>query len=48
MKQNQIFFHGTYSNLILLVIGHKKLEYFNDFFNWHLSISLIKKETGHI
>ena len=92
MKQNQTFFHGTYSNLTLtsylfllkklkylndfkkqnlLVLWstvkpnngngpksnicscdifksnitfhwHKILKYFNDFFNWHVSISLQK------
>ena len=39
---NQTFFHGTYSNLTLFFIGHKILKYFNDFYNWHFSISLQK------
>ena len=33
MKQNQTFFHETYSNLTLFFIGRKKLKYFNDFYN---------------
>ena len=33
MKQNQTFFQGTYSNLMLFFIGRKILEYFNDFYN---------------
>ena len=28
VKQNQTFFHGTYSNLISLFISHKILKYF--------------------
>ena len=35
-------FHGTFSNLASFFIGHKLLTYFNDFYNWHLSISLQK------
>ena len=31
VKQNQIYFHGTYSNLTLFFIGHKILKYSNDF-----------------
>ena len=90
MKQNQTFFHGTYSNLTpylfllknikifqwlskskflsfmtkvnpnngnetksdifprdifksdIIFIGHKILKYFNDFYNWHFSISMQK------
>ena len=33
-------FHGTYSNLKYFFIGCKILKYLNDFFYWHLSISL--------
>ena len=33
---------GTYSILTLFIIGCKILKYFNDFFNWHLSILLEK------
>ena len=33
-------FHGTYPNLTSFFIGSKILKYFNDFYNWHLSISL--------
>ena len=39
-ETNQTFFHGTCSNLISFFIGPKVLKYFNDFHNWHLSISL--------
>ena len=42
IKQNQTFSQGTYSNLTLFFIGRKILKYFNDFYNWHLSISLKK------
>ena len=42
MKQNQTFFHRTYSNLTSFFIGHKILKYPNDFYNWHLSISIQK------
>ena len=35
-------FYGTYSNLALFFFGPKLLKYFNDFFYWHLSISLQK------
>ena len=43
MKQNETFFHGTYSNLTSFFIGGKILfQYCNDFYNWHLSISLQK------
>ena len=35
MKQNQTFFHGTYSNLTSFFIGWKILKYFNDLHNWH-------------
>ena len=31
VKQNQIYFHGTYSNLTLFFIGHKILKYSNNF-----------------
>ena len=33
-------FHRTHSNLTSFLIGQKILKYFNDFYNWHLSISL--------
>ena len=33
---------STYSNLTLFFIGHKIIKCFNDFYNWHLSISLQK------
>ena len=39
MKQ---YFHGSYSNLISFFIGHRILQYCNDFHSWHLSISLQK------
>ena len=32
--------HGTYSNLALFFVVRKILKYFNNFFNWHLSISV--------
>ena len=35
-------FHGTFSKLAPFFIGHKLRKYFNDFYNWHLSISLQK------
>ena len=35
-------FHGTYSNLTSFFIARKILKYFNNFYNWHLSISLEK------
>ena len=35
-------FYGTHSNLTSFFFGHKILKYFNDFYNWHLSISLQK------
>ena len=41
-ETNQTFFHGRYSNLTLFFIGNKILKNFNDFFNWHFSISLQK------
>ena len=40
MKQNQTFFHDTHSNLTSFFIGRKILKHLNDFYNWHLSISL--------
>ena len=40
IKQNQAFLHGTYLNFTSFSIGHKIMKYFNDFYNWHLSISL--------
>ena len=39
MKQNQTFFHWTYSNQIFFITGWKILKYFNDL---DLSISLQK------
>ena len=36
-------FHGAYSNLTSFFIGRKILKYFNDFYNWHLPISLQKR-----
>ena len=41
MKQNLTFFHETHSNLISFSTGHKILEYFNDFYNWHLFIAKV-------
>ena len=38
IEQNETFFHGTYSNLTLFFIGWKILKYFNEFYNWHLSV----------
>ena len=38
LKQNQTFFHGTYSNLTVFFIGRKIQKYFNDF----ISIALRK------
>ena len=32
--------HGTYSNLALFFVVRKILKYFNNFFNWHLSVSV--------
>ena len=47
MKQNQTFFRGAYSNPTSVFIVHKILKYFNNFYNWHLSISLQKwPQTG--
>ena len=42
MKQNQTFFHGTYSNLTLFFIGRKMLKHLNDFYHRPFSISLQK------
>ena len=42
VKQNQTFFHGTYSDLMLLFTGRKILKYVNGFCNWHFSIWLQK------
>ena len=41
-ETNQTFFHETYSNLTSFFISHKIPKCFNDFFNWHFSISLQK------
>ena len=35
-------FPWTYSNLTSFLIGRKVLNYFNDFYNYHLSISFQK------
>ena len=32
IKQNQLFFHETYSNLTSFFIDHKMVNYFKDFF----------------
>ena len=40
LKQNQTCFYGAYSNLKWFFIGRKILKNLNDFYNWHLSISL--------
>ena len=42
MKQNQTFFHGTYSNLTSIFTGRQILKYFNNFYNLHFLISLQK------
>ena len=42
-KQNQTFFHRTYLNMTSFFIGHNILKSFNDFYNWHLSVSLQKR-----
>ena len=42
MKQNQTYFHGTYSNMTSFFIGWKILKYFNGVYNWHFFISLQK------
>ena len=34
IKQNQTFFHRTYSNLTSFFIARKILKYFNDFYNF--------------
>ena len=47
MKQNQTFFHETYSNLTLFFIDCKILKYLNEFYSWYLSILLQKwTQTG--
>ena len=35
-------FHGAHSNLMSFFIGRKILKFFNEFFNWYLSVSLQK------
>ena len=40
MKQNQTFLHDTYSDLTSFFSGRKTLNYFNDFYHWHFSVSL--------
>ena len=42
MKKNQIFFHETHSDLASFFICCKILKCLNDFYNWHVSISLHK------
>ena len=42
MKKNQIFFHETHSDLASFFIRCKILKCLNDFYNWHVSISLHK------
>ena len=39
VKQNETFFHETYSNLTLFFIHCKTLKHFKEFCNWHRSIS---------
>ena len=39
-EQNQIFFHGAYSNLTLFFIGCKIRKYLNDFYRGSFSTSL--------
>ena len=39
MRQNQVFFHGIYSNLTSFLIGHKIMKYLNDWHQRHISIS---------
>ena len=39
VKENQTFFHETYSNLTPILIDRKILKYFNDLYNKRLSIS---------
>ena len=48
MEQDQTFLHGTYSNLTSFFIGHNILKYFNDFYDWHLSISSQKKKHKQV
>ena len=43
MKQNQSIFHVIYLNLTTFFNGRKTLNYLDDFYNWHLSISLQKQ-----
>ena len=40
LKLKQTFFHGTHSNLPYFFLSCKILKYFNDFYNFHLLISL--------
>ena len=43
MKQNQSIFHVIYLNLTTFFNDRKILNYLDDFYNWHLSISLQKQ-----
>ena len=42
MKQNQPFFHGTYSNLTPYLFYQKTLKYFNDFKKGSFSVLWLK------
>ena len=42
MKQNQTFFHGTYSNLAPYLFYQNILKYFNDFQNCNFSVLWLK------
>ena len=42
MKQNQTFFHGTYSNLTSYIFHQQILKYFNDFKNQNFSVLWLK------
>ena len=39
IKQNQTFFHGTYTTMTSFFNGRNIVKYFNDFYDWHLLIS---------
>ena len=42
MKQNQTFFHGTYSNLTSFIFCQKLLKYFNNFKNQDFPVLWLK------
>ena len=42
MKENQTFFHGTYSNRRHIFFHQKMLKYFNDFPNQNFSVVRLK------